>query len=88
MNFGAIAVSSRFLMTADQYPIKKFFDWIETNIKNQIMFTDRESDLTYIIGNSTQFAIPSQSTSVCPVYNLIFEYDEGIVCETGSTINV
>lgn len=87
MNKGAIAISSELMSFGNKSTVNSILDWVEANVKDQMMFVDHKDDLTYIIGMSEQFDA-SESPETYPVYHLIFEDYKITVYKTGSSITL
>ena len=85
MNAGAIAISSELMSSDNKSTINKILDWVEENVKDQMMFMDHNLDLIYFVGNSALFD-PSDTPGKYEVYHLIINEAKIMVYKTGSSI--
>ena len=75
MNAGAIAISNEFLKSADRTETNKIFKWLESNVSDQHMMVDFNTETSYIICKSALFD-STVFNGVYPVYNMILDQDK------------
>jgi len=75
MNAGAIAIANEFLKSADTAETQKIFKWLESNVSDQHMMVDFNTQTSYIICESELFDT-AVFNGIFPVYNLILDQDK------------
>ena len=89
MNAGAIAISNEFLVSADRAETQKVFKWLESNVSDQHMMVDFNTETSYVICESTLFD-STVFNGIYPVYNLILDQDkkEFTIYKTVSSVRI